>query len=148
MVKLKISPRILIEAAGVVEIDSGRNWVLSNEGPFDVLTKLDNELVIKKVYVYNCSQRVAKIEYFDSEGNVIVAAELDKYINVEKNFNVPSIIKIVSCIDGKAEDTFLITLSSIKQTEFTGNQKDALFTRPQPQGFEHIIENGILNKQP
>jgi hypothetical protein len=51
LVKLKISPRILIEAAGVVEIDSGQDWILAIEGVFDVLTKLDNSMAIKKIYV-------------------------------------------------------------------------------------------------
>ena len=145
---LKISPKVLLEAMGVVEIDFDESWSLANEGAFDVLTKVSGEALVKKVYIYSCDRRAARIEYFDDSGERIVAVELENYIKVTDDFYVPGIVKLVSSIGEEGEDSFVITLTSAKETEFSIVQRGRLFIKPKIEGFSRVVENGILVKSP
>jgi hypothetical protein len=139
--KLMISPKLLLEALGIAAVRSEENWSLSNEGPFDVLTKQGGQNESRKIYISNCDYLVRKIEYLD-KGRVVVVTELDKYKEVLKDFFVPSVIKIINRTgDGnKASDNIILTLKSIKPANFTESQRRILFTRPRPRGFEHIYK--------
>ena len=140
--KLMISPKTLLEALGVTQIDNEENWSLSNEGTFDVLTKHNEQgKIIKKIHILNSSDYpVRKIEYFDNDGSAIVVTELDKYKKVLNDFFVPTIIKITNYADGDKEDSTQITLGSIKPVNLTDKQRIRLFTRPEPKGFEHVYK--------
>jgi len=150
--KLMLSPKMVLEALGIVEIGSEQNWSLSNKGAFDVLTKRNEQgTILKKIYIYNSRDYlIKKIEYFDDDGQAAVVTELDKYKETLKDLFVPTFIKIINCFDGKKEDSAQITLGSIKSINFTDKQRGRLFIRPQPKGFKHIykIVDGNIIEQP
>lgn len=138
---LMINPKTLLEALGIAAVDVQGNWSLSNEGAFDILTKRERGLVVKKIYVYSCDYLVRKIEYFDADGQVAGVAELDKYKQVLEGFFVPVGIKIIKRADDNPEESLSITLDlkSIKATEITDKQQNVLFNRPQPRGIKRLI---------
>lgn len=149
--KLMLSPKIVLEALGIVEIGSEKNWSLSNLDHYDVLSKRNEQAtIVKKIYIYNSRDYLVKrIEYFDADGQATVITELDKYKKALNDFFVPTFIKIINCADGNEEDSAQITLGSAKPTNFTDKQRSRLFTRPQPQGFKHIykiVDNRIIEQ--
>ena len=138
---LMINPKTLLEALGIAAVDAEWNWSLSNEGAFDILTKRQRGVVIKKIYVYSCDYLVRKIEYFDADGQIAGVAELDKYKQVLEGFFVPAGIKIIKRADDNPEDSLSITLDlkSIRPAKITAKQQNVLFNRPQPRGFKRLI---------
>ncbi len=137
---LKISPRILLEAFGVVEVDDGGRWSLSNEGPFDVLTRRERAgSITKKMYIYGCDYRPRKIEYF-ADGEVTVILQLDGYKDVCEGVAAPMVIRLISFNDDKSEDSFEITLDSVRQVNFSAKLQKALFSRPRPRGFRRVYK--------
>jgi len=146
--ELKISPKVLLEAFGIIEIGDKGGWTLSNGHGFDVLTKQDERgLIIKKVHIYNCDYTVRKIEYFDKAGRPEVVIELDKYEDIYNGASVPAIIRIVSYNDNDTKDSFEIRLDSIK---FMQTQPEGLFGRTQPRRFKHvyrIVDGSIVEQQ-
>jgi hypothetical protein len=136
--KVKIDPRVVLEAFGAVEAGYGQDWSLSVEGPFDVLTMRGEEgRVVKKVYVYNCDYRVANIEYYDEAGQVAVEAELRNYRKVSEGFWVPRVIRISNFSSGRKRDSIRITLKSVKEFEYTDEARGKIFGRREPRGFKH-----------
>jgi len=140
---LTINPRTVLEAIGVVEIKAEDNWSLSNEGAFDVLTKREGGIVIKKIYIYSRDYLARKIEYFDSNGQAVAYTELGNYKEVSEEFFVPALIKIITYGQNNGEDSLNITLDlkSIRPKEITEGMQNFYFNRPQPRGFEHILVN-------
>jgi len=49
---LLINPRTLLESLGIGELETQQDWSLSNEGPYDVLAKRDQGVIIKKTGCY------------------------------------------------------------------------------------------------
>jgi len=138
--KLPVSPKILLEALGVAAIETDEDWSLSNEGLYDVLTKRSQDgKVIKKIYIYCCDYLVRKIEYFDSDGRVGAVAELSNYRKVCEEFSVPMIIRITRSTGNSNKDSVRITLRSVKPMEFSRKQREVIFNRPEPRGFEHAF---------
>jgi hypothetical protein len=148
--KLMISPKLVLEALGAVAKGDEEGWSLSKEGAFDVLTKKENGVVTKKIYINTCDYSVRKIEYFNGDGRAAIVMVLGKYKEISKNFFVPGVVKIVNRAGGNKGNSVQITLSSVKPTNFTDKQRRRLFVRPQPQGFEHIykIVDGNTIEQP
>ena len=147
--KVPVHPEILLEALGVIAIGRESDWSLTKEGDLDVLSKRNaGGSIVKKVYVPRCDYRVSKIEYFDTIGRIIVSTELG-YKKSFRNVSVPSIVKMVTNMDGE-ESTFRITLASAKSFDFTEQRKKAFFTRHEPKGFKHVyrIINGKVIRQP
>ena len=138
--ELAINPELLLEALGILELDTDGNWSLLNSGVFDILTKHQAGGIVKKVYVYNCDHLVRRIEYFDADGKVLVVTELDGYKTVSQDFWVPSVINIVRHRQDGRSDSVSITLSSIKPVQLTEKQRSRLFYRPEPDGFKHIYK--------
>lgn len=141
--QLAISPRLLLEAVGVVAVgpdaDTSGRWSLSNEGAYDVLIRLNRAgEIVKKVYVYNCDRRVSRIEYFDADGRTAATTELDKYRDVAEGFAVPTEIVMVKYrTDGKA-DSAKITLRSVKPANLSDKARQKLFTLPPERGLEPV----------
>lgn len=150
---LMISPKLLLEGLGIVTVDTDEgSWRLSNEGGFDVLTTQSNRRAIqKRIHIDCCDYMVDKIEYFDADGQAIALVELSKYKEVIEGFFVPAGIKITTYGQQAAEDSVEVTfsLSSVKPANFTDRQRDRLFTRPEPRGFENIykVVGGKVIKQ-
>jgi hypothetical protein len=148
--RLLIDPKMVLDAAGIVDDNNVQNWSLSNQGPFDILTAQNHAgAVIKKVYVYSCDYRVSKVQYFDADGLLAAVVELDGYREISKGFFVPSVIKIANMNNEKITASFKITLDSIRQEQFTEQRKDNLFSRPLPKGFKSVFQiiDGRLIKQ-
>lgn len=150
--KLVLSPKIVLEAIGIAAVDGEQgDWSLSNEGPFDVLTRRsDTGLAAKKIYIYNCDYLVRKIEYFNEFGQVEIVAELARYKEVVEGFSAPTIIKVVTHTGRGKADSVKITLKSIKPAKITKKQSEFLFTCPPPRGFKNVYEvvNGKWIEQP
>jgi hypothetical protein len=67
--KMMLSPKVLLEALGIVGFSGSENIYLSDEGAYDVITKQNPPgLINKKLYINKCDYRLAKIEYFDTTG--------------------------------------------------------------------------------
>ncbi len=141
--KLMISPRVVLEAFGVLQVGDGGDVFLQKEDSFDVLTRRNAQgATIKKIYIDRCDYLVRRIEYFDADGQAVVATELDKYKEVCKGFLIPSVIKTIKIADGGKGDSVEIVLGSVKPATFTEKQHGLLFSRPEPQGFKHVYKFG------
>jgi hypothetical protein len=140
--RLMISPKIVLEALGIVALDSSRdseaNWSLSKERSFDVLTKSDDEgRPVKKIYIDTCDYLVRKIEQLIN-GTATVVAELQNYKELAPDVFVPVKIKVANVAGANKGDSVAITLQSIKTAEFSEKLRSRLFIRPDYQGFKHI----------
>jgi len=143
---LVINPRTLLESLGIGEVETWQDWSLSNEGPYDIISKRQQDVVVKKIYVYSCDYRVRKIEFFNRAGQAVADAELDKYKEVSDGFFIPSLIKVTTYSPETGEFSLSITLdlNSIKPTTITEPQRNILFKLPKPRGFTNVyrIVNG------
>jgi len=138
--ELPMSPRILLEALGMAEIEMTDNWALSNEGPYDILTeKTEAGTVKKKVYIYACEYLIRKIKYFDSSGELKIVTEMGNYTEVDDDFFVPEIIKITGKSDKGRDETVKITLGHLRKVQFEQRQLDFIFERPEPRGYKHVF---------
>lgn len=146
---LVINPRTLLEALGIEQIDAGQDWSLSNEGAFDVLTKRERGVVTKKIHIFSCDYRVRKIEFFDTKGQAIASAELDRYKEVSEGFFVPALIKVTTFARNDEEYPFSITLN-LTSIKSHGKWPSLLFESREPKGFKHVerIVNGRFIEQP
>lgn len=143
---LLINPRTLLESLGIEEVKTQRNWSLSNEGPYDIIAKKEDGVIIKKIYIYCCDYRVRKIEFFDRDGQAVADAELGNYKEVSDGFSIPSLIIIKTYTRETREAPLSITLflKSIKPATITELRRKVLFGLPTPRGFKHIyrVVNG------
>ena len=149
--QLMIDPEVILEALGNIETTDQKSWSLSNEGPFDVLTKRNQQdAIIKKIYIYSCDYLTKKIEYFDAKGKAVVVTKLDSYKQISKDFFVPATIEIIHRNQDGTEDSLKVTLKSVAPASFTDKKRDVFFARPQPKGFGHVFKiiNGQMIKQP
>jgi len=153
--KLVISPQIVLEALGIAAVGGDeygeKDWSLSKENGFDVLTQSSDEgRPVKKLYISSCDYLVRRIEYFYTGDEVTVAAELEKYKEVLEGVFVPASVKITTRAGVNRGDSVKITFDSIKKAEFPEKLRNRIFTRPDPQGFKHIykVVNGRIVEQP
>ena len=142
--RLVLSPKIVLEAVGIVSVESDMvghgDWTLSNDGPFDILTRRSADgVMIKRIYVCSCDYLVRKIEYFDEFGQAAVVAELDEYKEVAEGFSVPRRIEVLKRAAGGRDDSVRITLKSVRPMPFTDKQLEFLF-QPKPRRFKHVYE--------
>jgi len=150
---LMVVPKILDETLGIVEVVDEKNWSLSQEGGFDVLTRRnDKGGISKKMYINPRNYLVRKIEYFDVNENALALAELDKFTDVTEDFFVPTVIKIVMYgkAGAEASESITLNLKSVKPDSFTEERRRKIFNKPEPKGYEHIyrIINGHLVEEP
>ena len=143
---LVINPRTLLESLGIGEVESQRNWSLSNEGPYDVISKRQQDVVIKKIYIYSCDYRVRKIEFFSRDGQIVADTKLDKYKEVSDGFFVPFLMKVTTYSRETGETALSITLdlNSIRPATITEPRRNILFRRTPPRGIKTIyrVVNG------
>jgi hypothetical protein len=137
--KFPLSPDVCLEAFGAANIATG-DWSLTH-GQFDILW-LYNEQgeLVKRIYIETCDYLVAKIEYFDSSGQIAVSAEFSDYKKVAVGFFIPASIEINAAADDGSINSAKISLASVKAAGLNERQRQRLFVRPEPQGFEHIYE--------
>lgn len=152
--RLVLNPKIVLEAVGIVSLESDvvghGDWTLSNEGPFDILTRRSADGVpVKRIYICSCDYLVRKIEYFDDFGQVTVRAELEDYKEAAEGFFVPTRINVVKRGYGEKDDSVRVKLKSVKPMTFSKEQRDVLFL-PRPGRYKHVyqIVNGKLVEVP
>ena len=138
---------------GIVEVVDEKSWTLSKEGGFDVLVRRnDKGGIAKKMYINRRDYLVRKIEYFDVNGKAVVVTELDKYKAVSDEFFVPTAIRVIMRGREGTEDpaSIILSLKSVKSTNFIEKQRNRLFTPPKPRGYKHIyrIIDGHTIEQP
>ena len=142
---LAVSPMIVLEAFGSVDIRQG-DWTLSRDDNLDLLVlRNDRSIIIQKIYIEPCDYVVRKIERFDDSGDIYLKAEFAGYEKTAEGFLTPSRIKIAAVSEKGGEDSVEITLSSVKTTELSSQQRQRLFVRPLPRGFDHIYQ--VINGQ-
>ncbi len=130
---LMVGPKVVLEAFGIIqrdELSSESQWSLKNEGPYDILTlqAADGRLV-KRVYIYACDYLVQKIEYFDTEGELVAVAELGDYESVAEGFDVPTKIYVRAIAEEGREDEMEIKLYDPKVKELSEKAKQMVFNR-------------------
>lgn len=146
---LVINPRTLLEALGIGQIDADQNWSLSNEGPFDVLAKQEYGVTTKKIHIYCCDYTTRKIELFDSQGQPVALAELDRYQELSEGFSIPSLMQITTFPRDETEKPFTITVN-LTSIQASKEWPDLLFNRPSrlPGGMKvYRMVNGKLIEQ-
>jgi len=142
---LILNPQNLLDALSVSSSEligvRQQDWILSNEGQFDILTLRDSAgNVIKKIYIYCCDNFVRRIEYFDASGNAAIVMELDNYRQVSDGFAVPYLIKVSRHTGGETAETLRITLKSVRLAVLSEKKRSYLFVRPKPNGVKHIFK--------
>ena len=137
---LVISPKVLLEALGVVTLSEEDNWYLSSESGFDVLEERQGNAVIKKIYIDSRDCQIKRVEYFGNSSKALLVTELSKYEKVAEGFSVPTIIEMVKCSKAGKEDFVRINLKSVKSVDFSEKLRNLLFARPEPQGFKNVYK--------
>jgi hypothetical protein len=146
---LVINPVLLLEALGVIEFEDDTDWSFSKEGPFDILEKGKDGVIIEKICLGRCDSLIRKILNIDAENRTEVTIKLDKYRQVEGDFAVPFLVRIEG-FDKENEQEFVeIRLSSVRQVSFSDRQRQVIFSRPRPEGFKrvYLIEQETLTEQ-
>jgi hypothetical protein len=137
---LAVSPMIVLEAFGSVDIRQG-DWILNHDGSLDLLVLRNGHgVILQKIYIEPCDYLVTKIERFDDSGDIYLKAEFAGYEKTAEGFLTPSRIKIAAVSEENDEDSVEITLSSAKPAELSVQQRQRLFVRPLPRGFNHIYQ--------
>jgi len=133
-----LSPQVLLEAFGAVDLPAG-DWSLTH-GRYDILwLHNDQGVLLKRVFIGPCDYVVAKIEYFGSAGQITATAEFSGYKKIADGFFVPNNIKIIAPAGDGKENSALFSLASVNPAQLTEQQRQRLFVRPIPRGFEHIF---------
>ena len=141
--KLAVNAKNILEALGMAEIKDEENWSLSSEDPFVVLAKKNRENVItERIYISGCDFLISRIEYLSADGRPSAVVELGGYEKKSEGFFVPTVIKIVTQPGNKVKGSVTLNLETIKTVNLTGEQQQALFTRPEPAGFKHVYRIG------
>lgn len=137
---LVLSPTALLDAFGNVNLRDGR-WSLTRMGNLDVLVLYNEQgTVFKLVHIEPCDYVVSKIEHLDSTGKLVGRAEFADYEQIDDGFSVPTSINIIAFSSDGNNDSVRISLNSVKPTEVSQQQRQRLFVRPQPRGFEHVYQ--------
>jgi len=145
---LLLSPKILRQAFGIIEVNDTKAWTLASDRYMDVLTKRNEQnRLLERIQIDNCNYQVRQIEYFDADEKIYAVLKLDDYRAVDANMAVPAKIKIVKPGNNDTAETFEISLRSIKPQE---KIKSTIFTRPGTKRFKNIYKmtNGKALEQP
>ena len=142
---LPFSPRAVFESLGVAASDLGQadpnRWTLSSAAGQDVLTWTDAQgRPAKRLFVERRRYRITRIEYLDQAGHVVVGVEMKRYEQVAEGFSVPSRISIVASAEGQRTQWAVLSLGSFLERTYNEQFRDRYFVRPEPVGFETVIE--------
>jgi hypothetical protein len=146
---LVLSPSALLEAFGSVNLHDGR-LSLTRMNNLDVLVLYNEQgTVFKVIHIEPCDYVVSKIEYLNNTGKLVGCAEFADYQQVDDGFSVPTSINIISFSSDGNSDSARLSLNSVKPAKLSDKQRQRLFVRPQPRGFEHVYDiiNGAAVEQ-
>lgn len=141
--EMMISPKILLEALGIISIEDAGEWDLKQEGAYDVLTKKNHRnIAVKKIYIYNCDNTIARIEYLGTNGQVAISMELERYKQVCDGFSVPMLVKVVKHPNDSQKDSIDIDvkIKSVKLFEFTDKRKEFIFQPPDFNRYKRVLK--------
>jgi len=138
-VPLMISPRVVLEALGVMGPAEEGVWEIGWDKDLEVLTRRGQDNIVqKRVYIAGQTE-VRRIEYYDEFGAPTVTATLEKYQDVVTGFAVPRLLTMVRRGVAGKDDTVRLTINSAAAADISQKQADYLFVRPQPKGFDHVF---------
>lgn len=138
--RLALSPAMVLEGFGAADIRDG-DWSLTRIGDLDVLVLYgERGNILKRIYIEPCNYVVAKIEHLDSAGVIVARAEFADHKQLAEGFLVPAIIRITTLADDGSEDSAEISLVSVRTTQLNNKQRQRLFLRPLPRGFDHVYK--------
>jgi hypothetical protein len=133
--KLLIDPAGLLEALGVITVDN--TWELSHAIGQDILTKVADGKVQKRIYINACDYQVSRIEYFDEYGEITLTAELSGRGDAAAGLTYPTTINITSSgSNGLALNIRLQKLRPLTDAQVKPN----LFKIAPTRGFDDIFE--------
>jgi hypothetical protein len=131
---------VVLGALGDFNVRNG-DWVLSRSGDFDLLSQYDEQnSALQKVYIEPCDYVVAKVERLDVAGDIFFRAEFADYKKIAEGFFVPKLIRMTATSDDANEDSVEISLVSVQPTQLSDQQRQRLFVRPKPLGFDHVYK--------
>lgn len=138
--QLFISPQIILEALGSASVDN--SMTLSTENNLYVLSKMGaSGNLSKKVYLDPKSYRPRRIEYFGTNGNIVMKLMLSGYTNGGDGITVPTGMDISYYNDGNLASTVKIKLKGVKPFAPTEAQLNGrLFKLPPTKGFKNVYE--------
>ena len=149
--QLQISPQVVLEALGLLELGSSDSWFLSNSGGYDVLSLVDDRgAILRRLHIGTCDYLPRKIEYFDRFGDVLVLVELADYEVLAGEFEVPTRIQISNFAGEELTDWVNLTLKGAQQREFSEEVRDRLFSRPIPRNYDkvhRVTRNGSIREE-
>jgi hypothetical protein len=136
---LALSPSAVLDAFGAVKLRNG-DWSLTH-GQYDILWLHNAQGDLReRIFIEPCDYVVSKIEYFNSSGVIAASAEFSEYKKIADGFFTPQLIKITAFAEDDIKNSVEISLSSINLVRLNEQQRQRLFVRPGPQGFEHIYQ--------
>lgn len=137
--QLQISPRVVLEALGLLDLGSPDRWFLSNSGAYDVLSLVDDRgAILRRLHLYTCDYLPRKIEYFDRFGELLVLVQLADYEVLAGEFQIPTRIQISNFTGDELTDYVKLKIKGALQRNFSEKQRDRLFVRPIPRGYDKV----------
>jgi len=135
-----LNPTQLLEAFGLLADMSNENTVLASMQKYDLLVRKDfMDRYKDRVYIDNRTRFVSKIEYFDTNNEIVLITELSNYKQIANGFKIPMTIRIISNPNRSIEEMadIRITLNSAEIAEI----KDEIFlNKPDTEGFKRITK--------
>ena len=151
--RLQISPQVVLEALGMLDLGQPESWFLRPDGGYDVLTLVDERGTISRQLVIDtCDYLPRKIKYFDSSGELLVLVELGDYEAVVGDFEIPTRIEISNFAGQELSDWLTLTFvgKGIRGKEYTERFRQRYFTRTEPRGYDkvhRVTRHGIVREQ-
>jgi hypothetical protein len=133
--EMMLSPKVLLQALGVIEARDEQVWSFLPHKSGDVLNLYNADgRIVRKVHIDNCQYRISSIDFYSHKQELTTTLRLGNYRDIEGMF-VPAEITIVNHNYDGTEDTFEIRLKSIRPED---KIKKGIFERPDTKGFEEI----------
>jgi len=149
---MQISPRVVMEALGILDLGEASRWRLENRDGHDILSYLGpDDSINKRVFVNPCNNEVQKIEYFDVYGEARVVVDLGEYEVFVPGFSVPRLIQIANYEGGELTDWIKLTIQSVRQEDFSEKLRERLFTRHKERlnTYDRVLRvtaNGVIRE--
>lgn len=141
--RLQISPRVVLEALGMVDFQDASRWRLENRDGRDVLSEVDaSDSIVKQISVNPCDYLVYKIVYLDEFGVPRVMVDLDGYVKLTKTFSLPTRVRITNYLGGEVTDRLRLSLTrdGMQEKTFSERLRAKIFIRPKPRGYDKVID--------
>lgn len=139
---LRVSPRVVLEALGMVDFEDPSRWRLENRDGYDILSEVDStDSIVKQVFVNPCDYLVYQISYLDDAGMPRAVVKLDGYVQVSPEFSMPTDVRVDNYLGEELTDWLELSIrpNAIREKEFSDQQRARMFNRPQDRGYDSVI---------